>query len=295
MSSIRFFKCVVCEGKEVIVQTDFWICKSCKTQFPVINEIPVLVKDRESLASEIRQASQRLPQWYETEQMDEERSTWKHHLKKRRIYIDKKIRQYLESNHLALAENLLDLGCGDGNHLSFLKKFANQVHGSDYNMIRLERAHRGHPDIEIFLANVLDYPAQDGFFDIVFFNHVIEHIPNDLGALEEIARIMKPGGLLIIGTPNEGAWWWQLAYKLQPSAKRNTDHVHFYTAGDLGEKIKGKGFEIVEINHLGWGLPHWSLDAKLRRWKIVDDIFEFVGRIIVPKQASSLYVLAKKV
>ena len=46
------------------------------------------------------------------------------------------------------------------------------------------------------------------------------------------------------------------------------------------------------MHHMGWGPPDWRLDGKIRKHKIVDDGFEMVGRLLFPKQASSLYVLA---
>ncbi len=146
----------------------------------------------------------------------------------------------------------------------------------------------------LFLADILDYPAQDEFFDIIFFNHVIEHIPNDAGVLNAIYRILRPGGLLILGTPNEGAWWWQMAYKLQPETRQSTDHVHFYTAATLSQLILAEGFQILQVKYTGWGPPHWGLDSRIRKYKWVDDAFEFLGHIFIPHQASSLYVLAVK-
>ena len=132
------------------------------------------------------------------------------------------------------------------------------------------------------------------FFDIIFFNHVIEHIADDTKALETVFRVLKPDGLLILGTPNEGVFWWQLAYKLQPQTLKNTDHVHFYTAETIRSKLRAQGFRILEIKHIGWGPPHWGLDRRVRRYGLVDDMFEAIGKRFVPKQASSLYILATK-
>ena len=64
--------------------------------------------------------------------------------------------------------------------------------------------------------------------DVVFLNHVLEHVPDDEGALRSVRRVLRPGGLLILGVPNEGCGWWQLAYRLQPKSRAQSDHVHFY-------------------------------------------------------------------
>jgi SAM-dependent methyltransferase len=144
------------------------------------------------------------------------------------------------------------------------------------------------------MADATDYPSNDNSFDIVFFNHVLEHIPNDIGALSEVYRILKPGGLLILGVPNEGALFWQLAYRLQPHVLAASDHVHFYTAKSLKEKCLQAGFKIHEITPIGWGVPHWSLDAKIRTYKFVDDLLERIGKALIPAQATSLYLAASK-
>jgi hypothetical protein len=99
---------------------------------------------------------------------------------------------------------------------------------------------------------------------------------------------------MILGTPNEGAWWWQLAYRRAPHILTSTDHVHFYTAETLTAKMVDRGFRITEVKHLGWGPPDWDLDAKVRQFKVVDDVFELFGRILLPKQSSSLYISATK-
>jgi SAM-dependent methyltransferase len=189
---------------------------------------------------------------------------------------------------------LLDLGCGDGNNLAWLSAFAQQSYGSDYNLIRLVRSKARNPEATIFAADILDFPAETDAFDIIFFNHVIEHIPDDVRALAAVERILKPGGLLVLGTPNEGSWWWQWAYRRDPESLKNTDHCHFYTAGTIGAKVAASGLRLQETHHLGWGPPDWKLDGRIRHYKFLDDLFTVVGRTFLPTQASSLYLLATK-
>ncbi|HZV62097.1 MAG TPA: class I SAM-dependent methyltransferase [Methylophilaceae bacterium] len=234
------------------------------------------------------------PDWYHSEQPPESVSPWRHHLKKRRDYVSSVLERELSKRSRPQADRLLDLGCGDGNNLLWLQNFARETFGSDYNLVRLVRARARSPQVTLFLADILNYPVLDGAFDVVFFNHVIEHIPDDKAALATAYRILAPGGLLVLGTPNEGAWWWQLAYKRAPEIRRTTDHVHFYTAESIREKMVTAGFDVFETKHLGWGPPDWTLDGKWRQNKWVDDLFEVFGRAVIPSQASSLYLLATK-
>lgn len=289
-----FFSCLFCGESLLNITSENWVCLGCNHSYPVINNIPVLVKDWQSHNLELEKLSAIKPDWYQTEQDPEESSPWRHNHRKRRQYVESYIRNWLNKKEIEKVDHLLDLGCGDGNHLSYLEKFGRNIFGSDYNLVRLVRSSSRFPEATFFLADLLDYPAKQGFFDIIFFNHVIEHITDDCKALENIYRMLKPGGLIILGTPNEGAFWWQLAYYIQPSMRQQTDHVQFYTAESLVQKMELAGFNIIEIEHIGWGPPHFTLDSKIRRYKLVDDVFETLGRQFFPKQASSLYILATK-
>jgi SAM-dependent methyltransferase len=259
-----------------------------------MESIPVLTADPVVHENTLAQARAVNPQWYVTEHPPEAVSPWRHHLRKRRKYVQKVLRRELSARNRERFSALLDLGCGDGNNSVWLKEFAENLYSSDYNMVRLARARALVPGSMIFLADVLRYPAADDSFDCIFFNHVLEHIPEDLGALREVRRILKPGGLLVLGIPNEGAWWWQLAYKRNPQSLQTTDHRHFYTAESVCSRLKEAGFTCNTVTYMGWGPPDWTWDMKLRKYKILDDLFDVFGRVFLRHQASSLYILATK-
>lgn len=270
------------------------VCGACGAAVRVEQGIPILVRSWEALAAELENARAVRPQWYRDEQPPEEASPWRHHLRKRRRLVQRALARHLARKSTPAVERLLDLGCGDGRNLMWLSRFAACSYGSDYNLVRLVRAKKLNPSATIFAADVLDFPADPDFFDVVFFNHVIEHIADDLAALAEVRRILKPGGLLVLGTPNEGAWWWQWAYRRDPASLESTDHRHFYTALTIGAKLLKSGFDVLETHHLGWGPPDWRLDGRIRRYRVVDDLFTLVGRVLLPRQASSLYLFATK-
>jgi SAM-dependent methyltransferase len=264
-------------------------CGSCGFKIIVINKIPVLVRDRTAIESQIDKArSEGLSDWYESPQTDIWQGPYRHHMRKRREYLDRVL------GSCGRFHAALDLGCGDGVNLAWLSGYAEHIYGSDYNLLRLARAAHSHPAAAVFMADVTDYPAQDASFDLIFFNHVLEHIPDDDRALAEARRILKPGGLLILGVPNEGAFFWQLAYALQPSVRRASDHINFYTARSISEKCTRAGLRIREVHPIGWGVPHWRLDSMVRGYKWVDDFLETVGRAVLPSQATSLYLIAER-
>ncbi len=268
-------------------------CAACAFRVEAVDGIPLLVADRQKVERWIDEAraAGRAP-WYDRPQADQWVGPHRHHLAKRRQYVEGVLTAYAGRRPIRTA---LDLGCGDGMHYGWLARFASVTYGSDYNLARLRRAVRlpGAAD-RIFLADICRYPVADAAFDLVFFNHVLEHIPDDVRALTEVRRILRPGGMLILGVPNEGAFFWQLAFRLQPRLRATSDHLHFYTAADIRQKCEEVGFRVRELHALGWGPPHWGLDALVRRWKWVDDLFELLGRRVCPSQATSLYLVCEK-
>ena len=285
-------QCVNCGAAALTASASGAACSACGAAVRFEEGIPILARDWHALADEVEAARRVRPNWYEAEQPPEQASPWRHHLRKRREFVQRAIARHLQHRGVARAARLLDLGCGDGNNLVWLTAFAKHAYGSDYNLVRLVRAKARNPNATIFAADVLDFPADDGTFDVVFFNHVIEHIPDDMGALNTVKRILRAGGLLVLGTPNEGAWWWQWAYRRDPQSLATTDHCHFYTGDSIAAKIRQAGFELLDTHYLGWGPPDWKLDGRIRKYKLVDDLFSIVGRTFLERQASSLYVLA---
>ena len=257
----------------------------------VHNGIPVLVKDEKQIAALIDDAkNSHKSQWYDEEQDIQFTGPYRHHMAKRRNYLERILPNILSGQ----VQDALDIGCGDGNHTQWLGNYAKNVYGSDYNIARLERAKNKIGEKRFVVADITDYPAQDNYFDLVFFHHVLEHIPDDVTALNEIYRITKPGGVVVLGVPNEGAVWWQFAYKLQPRLKETTDHVHFYTMDSLRQKVLDTKFLIEDETYIGWGIPHFGYDGLIRQFKFVDDFFSFIGPILMKKQASSLFMILRK-
>ena len=296
MSDAAFaaLRCTSCHASALAGDDRSAQCRSCGTPVRFEQGIPILARAWRAIQSDIEAARQVKPNWYSAEQPPEQASPWRHHLKKRRLYVERVIARHLSRAGVTTAQRLLDLGCGDGHNLVWLSRFAAHLYGSDYNLVRLVRAKAQNRAATIFAADVLDFPSDDAAFDIVFFNHVIEHIPDDVAALHTVKRILRPGGLLVLGTPNEGAWWWQLAYRRDPASLAGTDHQHFYTAETIAPKLSAAGLRLLEIHHMGWGPPDWRLDGRIRKYKLVDDLFSIVGATLLRRQASSLYLLATR-
>lgn len=288
------FRCPACHAAlddSALVAT--MRCAHCPLEIGNVEGVPLLVSDRTVIDTAIEAARQRgRDRWYSDPQLTQWSGPYRHHVLKRKQWLEGVLARWKAGHKDAAVA--LDLGCGDGVNLTWLHKHFAHLYGSDYNILRLMRAAKLGLGVRLFMADILNYPTADGAFDVIFFNHVLEHIRDDEAALREVRRILKPGGLLILGVPNEGAAFWQFAYRMQPHVLATSDHVQFYTGDSLAAKCEAAGFAVKEVFPIGWGVPHWTLDAVVRRFKLVDDLFEALGRRFLPSQASSLYLLLSK-
>jgi SAM-dependent methyltransferase len=267
-------------------------CPHCGAVVEGADGVPLLVRDRAAIDRAIEEAKAAgLSGWYEAPQAEQWQGVWRHALLKRRAYVEDVIRRYRQA--VPGPKRGVDLGCGDGEHMRFLAGHFDELYGSDYNVTRLKRAARVEGVDYVFMADVTDYPVDDESFDVVYFNHVLEHIPDDRRALAEVHRIVRPGGIVVLGTPNEGAAFWRMAYRFQPEFREASDHVQFYTAESLRERCLYAGFEILHEKPIGWGVPHWTLDSMIRGHRVVDDALEAVGRRFLRSQATSLYLILR--
>ncbi len=103
-------------------------------------------------------------------------------------------------------------------------------------------------------ADLLNLPFADNEFDIVFCNHVLEHIEDDNRAMKELFRVMKPGGMGIFQVPQELAR--EKTYEdsniITPEDKAKHfgqyDHVRIY-GKDYFNRLRNAGFKVDEVDY----------------------------------------------
>jgi 2-polyprenyl-3-methyl-5-hydroxy-6-metoxy-1,4-benzoquinol methylase len=96
---------------------------------------------------------------------------------------------------------LLDIGCGDAKFLNRMKQTGWAVEGIDFDAAAASNA-KSLFNIDVQIGTLEDVQFPDDTFDAVTMNHVIEHVFDPVGLLKEVRRILKPGGRLIMVTPN---------------------------------------------------------------------------------------------
>lgn len=125
----------------------------------------------------------------------------------------KKIKEVINPNRrLSTLEKLsdhnisrfLELGCGEGSCLKQAMKRGWSVHGQDVSSF-FAGAARNNAGAEVFLGRLEEAKYPDNYFDAVYADSVLEHVPQVSKMIKEIHRILRPGGLFYVVCPNEDA------------------------------------------------------------------------------------------
>lgn len=214
----------------------------------------------------------------------------RHHHRKRVNYIIRTIRNFKSSKN----QKILDIGCGDGSLTKHLEKINNnEVYGSDLSPLRIKRAEEICKKSSFLLANALYLPFEDNTFDVILLHHVLEHIPDDEGIIKEIYRILKVGGVFILGVPNEGSIMGNILHKVEPQILKTTDHVHFYTSKILSHKLLKSSFKIEDTGYIGFFIPFQPLHSRLIRFKFIYEPLHLITQVL-KFTADSLFFVARK-
>jgi 2-polyprenyl-3-methyl-5-hydroxy-6-metoxy-1,4-benzoquinol methylase len=135
--------------------------------------------------------------------------------------------------------SVLDIGCGLGEFMDMLENKGYKVCGVDME----KNCEKCAAAVNI---EVSPLPFEDNMFDIVTSLEVIEHLCDAELYLSEIARVLKPGGILIMTTPNYRSWFFRLLYLIgRLDFLLKTPHRTFYDCRAFYDKVGGY-FHIID-------------------------------------------------
>ncbi|GGY13510.1 class I SAM-dependent methyltransferase [Streptomyces djakartensis] len=175
------------------------------------------------------------------------------------------------------SRTVLDIGCGDGTAAATAAPFlpGHRVIGVDWSQDALRRARTRIPYAVRGELTGGGLPFASESADAVLFSEVIEHLVDPDAALDEIRRVLRPGGHLMLSTPNLAAWYNRalLLAGVQPvfsevslrgihgrPGKEVVGHLRLYTARALQEFVAVSGFTVVRLE----GAPFHGVPRPLR-------------------------------
>jgi glycosyltransferase involved in cell wall biosynthesis len=145
------------------------------------------------------------------------------------------------------AGRTLDIGCGS----SVILQSINDVVGLDvlHNKLRYMRRY----DVPLVRGSIFALPLADASFDCVVCSQVIEHIPYDDAIFTELRRVLRPGGLLVLGTPDYATVGWRTIEPLYgffaPGGYKD-EHITHYTRASLIETCRRFGFALEDLGYV---------------------------------------------
>jgi 2-polyprenyl-3-methyl-5-hydroxy-6-metoxy-1,4-benzoquinol methylase len=147
----------------------------------------------------------------------------------------------------------LEIGFGDGSGLAAAAELGWKPTGVEYAQWLVDAARIRVPEANVLLGDVGDVQASPESFDVVYAWHVIEHVLDVREWLGTIARLLKPGGTLIIGTESSESLYgriWTSPSRLTgrtPTPPTSTDHSYWFSARALRALLEEQGFAVSEL------------------------------------------------
>lgn len=178
------------------------------------------------------------------------------------IAFRRRVRSVLEFIDPRPGERVLDAGCGLGFYLHLLERLSQaEVWGVELDGKRLAaaRADNYARRARLLLGDVTRLPLADAGFDRLIISEVLEHVEDDRGALAEVVRVLRPGGVCAVTVPNAAYpfLWDPINYlrerlglghfESEPWSGIWTDHRRLYTKAQIVALAEDAGLAVTDV------------------------------------------------
>jgi ubiquinone/menaquinone biosynthesis C-methylase UbiE len=175
------------------------------------------------------------------------------------------------------SSNALEVGCGTG---AITSRYRNLVSNLLVTDISEKLAKKTSLDNECqgAGADATNLPFEDNEFDLVVSSECIEHSPNPELALKEMCRVLSPGGVLILTTPNK---LWYPVVKLSQVLKlrKFQGNEIFLTRGQVRKVVQNSNF--IVLNHTGCHLFPWQIPGVKRVLRLIDKQMGYLAPLMI--------------
>ncbi|MFN8090126.1 MAG: class I SAM-dependent methyltransferase [Mycobacterium sp.] len=152
--------------------------------------------------------------------------------------------------------DVLEAGCGEGYGADLIASVARSVVAVDYDAATVAHVRAKYPRVQVAEGNLASLPTPDGSVDVVVNFQVIEHLWDQLQFVEECRRVLRPGGLLLMSTPN------RITFTPGSDTPLNPFHTRELNAAELTELLTDGGFEVSSMNGVFHGERLTEMDLR---------------------------------
>jgi dolichol-phosphate mannosyltransferase len=142
---------------------------------------------------------------------------------------------------------VLDVGCGSSRIIGALPRDSVAV-----DILRRKLRYARRFNRRLVHASGFSLPFADAAFPCVLCSQVIEHVPKDSPILDELCRVLAPGGRLVLGTPDYDHWEWvaiEKVYGMVPGGYAD-EHIAHYSYDELKHLIEARGFTLEDARYI---------------------------------------------
>jgi ubiquinone/menaquinone biosynthesis C-methylase UbiE len=170
--------------------------------------------------------------------------------------------------------NVLDVGCGDGTlTLAFARGGAKSVVGCDIDPRMISRAaSRAHEEeqvVQYVVGDATHLPFVDQTFDLVTTITVLAFVADAEGSVREMARVLKPGGILVIGDLGKWSFWAARRRVRGWLGSRMWRVAAFRTAPGLRALVEAARLRVEHVSGAIFFPPYLPVAKQLARWDAI--------------------------
>jgi SAM-dependent methyltransferase len=177
---------------------------------------------------------------------------------------------------------VLDAGCGVGWGTALLAERAAAATGVDISPLAISEARRRHGNAAEFAeGDLCRLPFADAAFDAVVSFEAIEHVVDVDAAFDEMRRVLRPGGLLVVSSPNRGVY---------PAG--NPFHVRELTSEELAESLATRFANVVLLRQQTYVATLLGSDAQLELDDPARPVDAAISKLTGGTPGSELYTVA---
>ena len=157
-------------------------------------------------------------------------------------------------------KKIIDIGCGNGYLGKVLKEKKAVVHGCDISNDAVNQAEKELDKAFQFDVSSNNFKKIEKKYDIIINTELIEHLLQPEKFLENLKKILKPDGFIVLTTPNFLMWSNRIKMFFGKFEYRETGfwdrgHIHFFTYYSLKKTLKNLGYKIVEEKNIPYRCP----------------------------------------